>query len=367
MKRLLIIFVCKLLFLCPIDAQKRIIDATDKTPISSASILDASGNMIGFTFNDGIFSEIPESAYPITVRCLGYEQLVIERSENKTWEMTPTAYALEEVVIVPAERNIMRQTFYVREYYSMYNSSDTITFFFEHMADRFVPNSKDAKFRGKSSLRILKSNSYSRYKVSEKDSVVANPKSAIPSLLTILELSDKEVSAPESFKETGKAVKLYEKTGKSGVSLIQKQNDRTFTMIGDLLAEDEDHKYSPWPLKLLGCTMEFNQLYLTHVYRVNDKGIYLSKDLEEASFIMEADGRGKYLRQALESDKPIIIRYLIEFYIADRDYLTKEEAKKKYKNKPADVDFVIPSTVPQLNEATLRLVERAKAESKIKK
>ena len=228
MKRLLIIFVCKLLFLCPIDAQKRIIDATDKTPISSASILDASGNMIGFTFNDGIFSEIPESAYPITVRCLGYEQLVIERSENKTWEMTPTAYALEEVVIVPAERNIMRQTFYVREYYSMYNSSDTITFFFEHMADRFVPNSKDAKFRGKSSLRILKSNSYSRYKISEKDSVVANPKSAIPSLLTILELSDKEVSAPESFKEPGKAVKLYEKTGKSGVSLIQKQNDRTF-------------------------------------------------------------------------------------------------------------------------------------------
>jgi hypothetical protein len=55
---------------------------------------------------------------------------------------------------------------------------------------------------------------------------------------------------------------------------------------------------------------------------------------------------------------------MIELYIVDRDYLSKEEAKKEYKKKPTNVKFVIPSTVPPLNEATRRLVERANAEIK---
>ena len=45
-------------------------------------------------------------------------------------------------------------------------------------------------------------------------------------------------------------------------------------------------------------------------------------------------------------------------------YLSKEEAKDEYKHKPTDVKFVIPATVPPLNEATKRLVERANAEAK---
>jgi hypothetical protein len=72
----------------------------------------------------------------------------------------------------------------------------------------------------------------------------------------------------------------------------------------------------------------------------------------------------KQLRKALNSEKPIKIRTMIELYIVDRDYLSKEEAKKEYKNKPTNVKFVIPSTVPPLNEATRRLVERANAEIK---
>ena len=143
-----------------------------------------------------------------------------------------------------------------------------------------------------------------------------------------------------------------------------KQNDRTFTVIKDGLADTKEHKVSPWELKLLGFTIECNQLYLTHAYRVNDKGVYQPKDLQEASIVMEAEGRGKYFRKMLESDKPIIIRAMIEYYVVDVDYLSKEEAKDEYKNKPAGVKFVIPSTVPPLNEATRRLVERAKAEAK---
>ena len=79
---------------------------------------------------------------------------------------------------------------------------------------------------------------------------------------------------------------------------------------------------------------------------------------------MEADGRGKYLRKALKSDKPIFIRSMIELYVVDHDYLSNGEAKEEYKNKPSDVKFVIPATVPPLSEATQQLVERAKVEAK---
>ena len=229
MKSTFILLITILLFCRSVDAQERVIDATDRSPISTASILDAAGNMVGFTYNDGVFSEIPASAYPVTLRCIGYEQLVIERPGNRTWEMTPIAYELDEVVIVPVERNVLKQTFYVREYFSMYNESDTITSFVEHMAERFVPTTKDAKFGGKSSLRILESRQYSHYQLFGEDSITTDPETLFPSMIAIFEPIDKEVTAPESFKETGNAVKLYEEPGKSGMGLIKKQNDRTLS------------------------------------------------------------------------------------------------------------------------------------------
>ena len=367
MKNTLILLIAILLFCRSVDAQERVVDATDRSPISTASILDAEGNMVGFTYNDGVFSEIPASAYPVTLRCIGYEQLVIERPGNRTWEMTPIAYELDEVVILPIERNVLKQTFYVREYFSMYNENDTITSFMEHMAERFVPTSKDAKFGGNSSLRILESRQYTHYQLFGEDSITTDPETLFPSMIAIFEPSSKEVTAPASFKESGNSIKLQEESGKSGILRIKKQNDKTFTITIDGLADCKDHKISPWPLKLVGCTMEFNQLYLTQTYQVNDKGIYLPKDLIEASFVMQADGRGKYLRKALKSDKPIVIRSLIEMYIVDRDYLSRDEAREEYRNKSKEVKFVIPSTVPPLSEATRRLVERANKEEKNKK
>lgn len=363
MKYIFVLILSLGLFILPLDAQMRVIDATDHLPVSAASAFDAMGNMVGFTWNDGVFSDIPESAYPITVRCLGYEQFVIAHPEDKVWPMIPKAYELEELVVIPVKRNVLKQTFYVREYYSMNTQTDTVTIFQEHMARRLVPTSKDAKFGGNSDLQILDSRSYKRFKVIEIDSVPTGTESLFPSMLSILELNDEPITVPESFKDKSNSTKLYEEPGKSGKSFIQKQNSQSFTTIEDALADKKGHVWSPWPLKLVGYTMQINQLYMTHAYRVNDQGVYLPKDLMEASFVMGADGRGKYIRKIFQSDKPVAIYTMIEVYVVDRDYLTKEEAKEEYKNKPTQVEFVIPSSVPALNKATARLVERAKAQA----
>ena len=89
MKRIFTLLIGVVLFLSPVYAQRRVVDATDHSPIPTATIFDASGNVVGFTSYEGSFSEIPESAYPLTLTSIGYEPLVIDSAEDKTWEMKP--------------------------------------------------------------------------------------------------------------------------------------------------------------------------------------------------------------------------------------------------------------------------------------
>ncbi len=362
--RWLFILVISLFWLpVSINAQQRVVDASNNTPVSAASIMDKDGNVVGFTLYDGTLPEILESSYPVTVRCIGYEQLVVKRPRSKDWEMKPMVYELEEVVISPVKRNVLKQTFYAREYFSFTTKRDTVAIFMEHMADRFIPLSKDAKFGGSTSLRLLGSRSYARYKVLDEDSVAMEDKSSVPSVLRVLNPKVDAVTAPESFK-SGDAVKYYEEEGKSGMAVIQKQNTQTFTTIEDALAGKKEHSVSPWILKLLGLTLDVKQLYVTHAYRTNAEGVYLPEDLIENGFVMEADGRGKLFRKIVESDEPVLIRSMLEMYVVNRERLTKDEAKEQYKNQPTNVKYVIPSTVPALNAATKKMVEKAKSEAK---
>ena len=72
-------------------------------------------------------------------------------------------------------------------------------------------------------------------------------------------------------------------------------------------------------------------------------------------------GTGKLIRKIFSSSTHVTIRSMVEMYIVDRDYLTKDEAKEQSRIKPSDVKFVIPSSVPPLNEATRKMVEMANA------
>ena len=346
------------------SGQARVVDASDRLPVSAASIFDASGNMVGFTAEDGTLSDIPQSAYPITLRCMGYEQLTIEEPEDKTWEMVPVLYELDELVVVPVQRNVLKQTFYVREYFSILANNDTVAVFVERMANRFVPLSKDAKFGGNSSLRILNSRMYARYKLEGKDSVAADKDPQIPSMLSVFKPDDAQIVAPESFKEGSKA-KIYEKRGKSGVSLLYRQNQQSFTVVEDVLAGKKGHSMSPWLLKLFGLSINVKQLYFTQAYRIKDDGIYLPEDLIEAGYVMETEGKGKSLRKIFGTQKPAVIRMMVELYIAERDFLSADEAGEEYRNRSAKVEFIIPDAVPPLTGATKRLVQRATAEAVI--
>ena len=365
MKRRILVSIATLLVVfVAANAQTRVVDALDKMPVSAASVFDAAGNMVGFTTNDGLLSDIQTQAYPLTIRCMGYEQLTIDQPGDKTWEMAPVLYELNELVVSQEKRTVMKQTFFVREYISLLSNTDTVAVLVERMANCFVPISKDAKFGGNSSLNILNSRMYARYKLADDDSVAVDNNPGIPTLLSVMRIVDDEIVAPEHFKEDGNQAKTYEESGKSGVSLLYRQNSQSFTLVKDALAGKKEHSVSPWVLKLFGLSMDIRQLYTTQAYVANDEGIYKPEDLIEAGFVMEADGKGKILRKLFGTEHPAVIRTMIEAYIVDRDYYSNEEAKKEYKNNSAKIEFRIPDTVPPLNGTTKKMVERAVAEGK---
>lgn len=356
MKRFISLAFCFTITISHSLAQICIVDAYDKSPISAASVFDHKGNMVGFTWDDGILSNIPESAYPISIRSMGYEPITIESSAKKTWEMESTSYGLSEIVIVPVKRDILRQTFYIREYFSMTTSKDTITIFTESMADRFVPTDKKSKFKGDKQLRTLTSRNHSRISIGSKDSLMHGEKSIFPSMLSLVEIDDTPVQAPESFLEENTKGKYYEEQGKHGATTIMRQKGETFSYINDALAIMKDHTWTPWPLKLLGCTLTINQMYFSQGYRANDEGIYFPKDLNEAAFCMEAKGSGKVIQKIFDSPETASIRTMVELYVTDNDFLTIEEAKQERKITPSGVQIKVPHTIPPLGKATQQII-----------
>lgn len=357
-RHLIIVMICLSLSVSAYS-QQRVIDATDSIPVSAASIFDFDGNVVGYTMADGIFSEIPETAYPITIRCLGYEPLVIAEPKDTVWQMKQCFYDMPELMVVPGDRNVMKQILYIRNYFSLCNEIDTVTHFVEEMAYRYVPATEDAKIDVGSQIHSARCRSFSQHKVGDLDSVAyeENSKSFFMTS-TLTKLSSKEILVHESLKNDSTG--YYEKKGKAGLALVQRLSNGVFTFKEDLLADKKNHTLSPWPLKLMGFTMDINQFYTTNAFSINEDGKYYPKDLLEAGFMMEGEGRGKYIRMALDSKTTVAVRAMTEIYVVDREFLTQEEAKEESVKEVPKMDFMIPSNVPALNEATSRLVERAK-------
>lgn len=356
MKRFFLLILGSLLCWNIAQAQRRVVDVMDDTPVSSATIFDAQGNVAGFTSSEGDFSKILDSEYPITIRCIGYENIILEHPVDTVLQMIPANYELEEVV-VSASREVMKQTFYVREYFTISSETDTITHFLEHMCDRYVPASKKVKFK-KNDLRFRNTRCYKYYQIGDQDSVAVSNKPGSEVFLGLIETE--EVDASESFKGQMGVNRVYEEKGKSGILHSRKQNERIFTEYKDGLADKKGHiAHLPFLLNMMGLSMDVHQAYITHVYKANDASVYQPKDLIQAGVVVEVLGKGKLLRQMVNSDVPVKINFSIEYYVVSREYISKEQAKAEYKDKSLKVPFEIPATVPQLSEATRKIIKRA--------
>ncbi len=372
MKNLLLL-LCAVLSICVANAQTsyRLVDANDQTPIISASIFDAAGSIVGYTMKDGTLPQIPESAYPITIRSIGYELLTITTPAERDWQLIPKNYPIEPVVVVPAKYEVMKQTFYIRMFNSAGNSETEIRSYMEFMAERFVPASKDSKYRGSQKLYAYPIRRYIYLK--EKDTTIyhtgihqadnSKPISTETMVIDLLNmLFKKGFDVPESFKNAdGHTTVTQEEKGKSGLISVIKQKGQQLTVSVDILAKKKNHVWSPWLLKVLGMKFNLRQFLFTQTYQVNSEGFYLPKDLMDGNYLMEEEVDMKRLHKLFESDEPVQAILSIEMYRTNSEYLTRDMAESAILNRPKEIPLTIPDRALPLNSATLQLIEAVKA------
>ncbi len=366
MKRTALLLWYILLLTITIQAQTplRVVDATDQTPVAAATIFDARGNVVGFTLNDGTLSSIPDGSYPITIRSIGYELLTIPSPEERDWLIFPTSYQLDAVVVVPTKCEVVKQTFYVREFISGGNSAEHRTAYKEYMLERFVPASKTSQYRESQKFEYP-ARVYTRVHSEGKDSLNYQSKSLKPSAVSRAgkgKSKQKAIEVPDSFMTAdASTVVTHEELGKSGPTLFMKQKEGTLTVVKDVLSKKKNHVWSPWFLKVLGVTLNIRKCYATINYQTNSEGVYTDKDQLDETIVMELDMQGKMVRKMSKSDEPIKMKVMMEAYLVENEYMTLQEAQSAISNRPNEIPMVVPKRATPLNAATRQLIEEVSA------
>ena len=337
-----------------------VVDAEDANPVVAASVFSKSGVIFGMTDSDGRLTGLSENDYPIVVRCLGYSDAECN-AQTDTVRLCTSAIELAGLVVTPADRPVTRVLCYIREYSGVANAKDTVQIFSEHMADYYIATQKVKKFKSHKTPRVLGSLQYARRKSSDGRDSIYRPdyRGDDVSWLDLLTLPDNRV-------EESEAVRMGARTdtvnGKYCVKKIVRKTDNMYVESIDYLADTKDHKLSPMMFKLLGFTMDFNDLYTSWAYMPNDGGKYSITDLIYGTMSTRVLGRGKWIKRAFNSDTPVEINGLFEVYPVEIEHLTVEEAREQLDNPPAVQMRRSPNALP-LPAATQRLVEAFNAQS----
>lgn len=344
-------------------ASSVVVGRTDRSPIPGASVFDLSGRMIGMTDTDGNLPPTAHGAYPVTVRCLGYTDGVID-SPADTVFLDERVYELPEVEVGSADRNTVRLICYIREYSSSYSVNNSATVFAEYMTDYFLPRKGAKKVKAQREPRILGWRGFAHYTdtVAGLDSVayMKYPGAGMFQLIDLIEIDDKPVEASPRLKADpwlrGDTIR-----GKYGLKKVYRQNDRSFSANFDALADKKDHVWSPLALKLIGATFDINQMFMSQTFFRNRSGEYWPEDLISATYTMNATGRGKWIKKAFQAKSDVHLKAYFEIYVVDREYLPADEARHMMKDESLSMKVTPPAEAPALDAATRRLIDRVTA------
>jgi len=336
-----------------------VFDADDQSPIAAATVFGKGGNIIGMTDKDGIISGFADSDMPLTVRSLGYEPLTVSEISDKIY-MTPDNYELGEFIVTPQDRPILRIICYIREYNSGVTSSDTIQTFAEHMGDFYIPTAKVKKFKGNRSPRILKSILYERYASKDGTDSVASPDSRRDDIswLNLVFLPK------ETIKETNaiaNGAKIDSVAGKYTLKTLSRKNDDMYMTKTDYLADKKGHNWSPTFFKLLGFTIDVQNMVCSWAYRANENGEYRPSDLIYGTLALDILGRGKWIKKAFKSNVPVQMHGLYEIYPVKLEHLTVEEADEQLHHSTPSTEFERSPLAAPLPPAVRSLINRVSA------
>lgn len=342
MRYLFTLLISFIAFTMNADIKVTVVDDEDSSVLPYATVFGKSGIIVGLTNDNGEISIASENDFPVIIKCLGYEPLTLSQSKD-TIRMQPSMVNLQEVVVTPANRPVMRLVCYVREFASGATRADTIMNYNEHMADFFLPAREKVKgFKPHKSMRILSSRCCSRKTNSHGlDSIfVPDFRDDTFSWADMVELSTEPVYETAAIRNGQRNDSV---PGKYGVKHLMRKANGNYIVKTDHLADIKSHSLSPALLKLLGLTIDFTEFQNSWIYKSNDKGAYRPDDIISGTCSFSMTGRGKWIKKAFKTDSPVQMYSFYEIYPVDVQYLTIEEAKELWKNKPAPSIEVSPN------------------------
>lgn len=338
------------------SAEVRVTDAGDGMAVPAATVFSTRGPVLGLTDSTGVFAGADAADFPLTVRCLGYEDASVAH-DGADVALHPASYALGEYTVTPLDRPVMRLVCYVREYASGSTTTDTMQYFAEHTGDFYMTTTKVKGFKAPGGFRPLKSRMRERISDNRGTDSVATLKEPdlMLSWIGMVQLPQKTMDEPEAMRGGAKADTVQ---GKYGVKTVMRRTDEAFSISTDALADHKGHRFSPMFFKLLGLTMDMTELRQMWLFGRTDDSRYRAADLLMGTLAIDITGRGKWIKKAFHSNEPVQLHGYYEIYPLRVEYLTVEEAKAQQGDRAPQEELTVSPRALPLPEAVARIMKR---------
>lgn len=327
-----VLFAVILIFNSNLIANRSVVlDAESSLPVAMVSIFDRAGKMIGTGDDQGQLPDIYRDAYPLTLRSLGYSDKKVFSPEDSVIEMTRVAFDLPEVKVDTRRRPILHLTGYLREISSMYSSVDTVLLYREKWVDFMIPSDKEKHFKGWSEPRILKSKSYYKFTdVSGRDSVSdrINHHFSWSDWISL----PPRVNQPNMIAITQQVSDTL--MGIGSLAEVWRRDSTKIRVDVDVLADTLRGKWAPRLNSRLWQDLDFKRLFLTFEYSDFDTISVKPQNIDRMSCYIESMGRGHDMFRFKDRyDNLLYVTTYVDLLIADREYLTVKDARKKEKDR----------------------------------
>ena len=361
--RLCVILALLVLVALKIQGQTRnavVADEAARQPLPGASVFDCSGKAVGICGADGRIPHVPDAAYPLIVRCLGFKERIVPSEGPDTVFLKESMTELPEMVVESGKRRVLHMLAYVREYSTLSSYGDTVLLFREKMVDyMFVPDKK-MRFKGWTIPRILKTKSYYRFTDGQGlDSVSdycgryfswADWIGIPPTVGMSARLTDADFCADTV-------------AGRYGPAEVWTRSADRVTVDIDVLADTAGRKWTPNLSVFFRNDFDFDNFRIRFNYDYVDGDSVSPMELSGYSFSIESDGRGHDMLGFNKANYSFSVNTYAEVYVADKEYITIKEAKKweRLRLDPSAVVMYEPPGVPELQASVRELMERVNA------
>ena len=345
-------------WLAETDARERVVtDSLTGERLAKASVFDTRGSLAGICTDDGRLPAVSATAYPLTIRYMGYAPATVERSDTGPVLLRKMEYDLPEIVVESKKRDMLHLIGYVREFSTLTTYSDTVFLFREKTVDFMIPAKRMKKATGWTNPRILDSRSFYHFSNSE------GTDSVCPSFGAHFSWADwvglfRNVAIPDSMRGQDHGTLIIR--GRHGPSCIWRRNEEDVTLDVDILAEYDNRKWIPGLAGFIDNGLDLRRMNMRYIFTDVAGDEIFPGNLARMSFHIESNGRGRNLSMFFHPGDPVYVDTYAEIYITDMVYISAAEARKWEKDPHYGETRSLqpPSNAPELHPSVQAIVDR---------